>query len=177
MILGFIASIFLRVIIGLPHVAQSTFAGIVFAVCLLFLTMLAGIRLQFSWRVLGIGISGGIALLIVPLLMHAYYHGIWQTGAGYWSWALGASIVAACEELFLRGALFTLLQVWLGDSSAVCISALLFALLHLPLYGWHSVLLDVGVGVLLGTLRLMSGTVVSPIIAHVLADLGGWWLR
>lgn len=175
--LGFIASIFLRVLIGRPHVAQSILAGLVFAASLLVLSIAVGVRVPFSWRAVGIGVAGGAGLLLIPLLTHVYHNEVWHVGSGYLLWAAGASIVATCEELFLRGALFGTLQVWHGDVFAVCTSAVLFALLHLPLYGWHSVLLDAGVGVFLGVLRLTSGSTLSPVIAHILADLGGWWLR
>jgi hypothetical protein len=37
--------------------------------------------------------------------------------------------------------------------------------------------LDIAVGVWLGTLRAISGTVTAPALAHSLADLAGWWLR
>jgi hypothetical protein len=44
-------------------------------------------------------------------------------------------------------------------------------------YGWAVVPLDIAVGVWLGTLRAVTGTVAAPAIAHSLADLAGWWLR
>jgi len=39
------------------------------------------------------------------------------------------------------------------------------------------VALDFAVGVGLGALRLWSGSVTAPALAHVGADLAGWWLR
>ena len=38
-------------------------------------------------------------------------------------------------------------------------------------------MLDLAVGVWLGALRAVSGSVAVPAIAHTLADLAGWWLR
>ena len=50
-------------------------------------------------------------------------------------------------------------------------------LLHVPLYGWGSLPLDLAVGVFLGVLRALTGSLAAPAAAHVLADLAGWWLR
>ncbi|MQA64109.1 MAG: CPBP family intramembrane metalloprotease, partial [Actinophytocola sp.] len=61
--------------------------------------------------------------------------------------------------------------------AAIGVCAVVFALLHVPLYGWWIVPLDLAVGVFLGALRWVSGSVVAPATAHVLANLAGWWLR
>ena len=55
-------------------------------------------------------------------------------------------------------------------------AAIAFAALHVPLYGWHAVPLDFAVGLVLGATRLLAGTWTAPAIAHVGADLAGWWL-
>ena len=55
-------------------------------------------------------------------------------------------------------------------------TAVLFALMHVPLYGWHVVPLDLGVGLWLAGLRLATGGVAAPAIAHTVADLATWWL-
>jgi membrane protease YdiL (CAAX protease family) len=60
--------------------------------------------------------------------------------------------------------------------AAVVVAAIAFALLHAPLYGWHAVPLDLAVGVVLGATRALAGTWTAPAIAHVGADLAGWWL-
>lgn len=59
---------------------------------------------------------------------------------------------------------------------AIAVTSLAFALIHVPLYGWHVVPLDLGVGVWLAGLRLASGSVAAPAIAHALADLATWWM-
>ena len=48
--------------------------------------------------------------------------------------------------------------------------------MHVPFYGWHVVPLDLGVGVFLAGLRLASGSVAAPAIAHIVADLATWWV-
>ena len=64
-----------------------------------------------------------------------------------------------------------------GDAAAVLVPAVAFAALHVPLYGWHVVPLDLAVGVLLGELRRSTGTAAAPAVTHVGADLAAWFLR
>jgi membrane protease YdiL (CAAX protease family) len=51
-----------------------------------------------------------------------------------------------------------------------------FALMHVPLYGWHVVPLDLAVGLALGGLRVATRGVAAPAVAHAVADLATWWL-
>ena len=51
-----------------------------------------------------------------------------------------------------------------------------FALLHVPLNGWHVVPLDLAVGLGLGGLRVATRSVVAPAAAHAIADLATWWV-
>ena len=94
----------------------------------------------------------------------------------YAGWAFATAIVATTEEAFLRGALFDAVSRWRGPDLAVVVTAVAFAALHVPLYGWHVLPLDVAVGIGLGGLRLAAGTWTAPAVAHVGADLAGWWL-
>ena len=91
-------------------------------------------------------------------------------------WASVTLVVAFGEELVLRGALFEAIATSLGDPAAVLVTSVAFALIHVPLYGWHVVPLDLGVGLWLGGLRLVSGGVAAPAVAHAIADLATWWL-
>jgi membrane protease YdiL (CAAX protease family) len=59
---------------------------------------------------------------------------------------------------------------------AVVVTAVLFAALHLPLYGVGAMPIDLCAGVFLGSLRVASGGVVAPALAHVIADVGGGWI-
>ena len=86
-------------------------------------------------------------------------------------------LVACTEEAVLRGAMFfTELDAPFGVAAAVLATSAVFALVHVPLYGWHVVPLDLGVGLWLAGLRLASGGVAAPAVAHTLADLATWWL-
>lgn len=101
--------------------------------------------------------------------------GAWFTG-GFGPWAAITVLVATAEELVLRGALFGAIWRASGVTAAVVATSAAFALIHVPLYGWHVVPLDLGVGLFLGGLRLMSGGLTAPAAAHALADLATWWL-
>ena len=96
--------------------------------------------------------------------------------AGFPAWAVLTVVVAGAEEAFLRGALFDAVQRRAGANAAVVVAAAAFAALHVPLYGWHVVPLDLTVGLVLGATRLVAGTWTAPAVAHVGADLVGWWL-
>jgi membrane protease YdiL (CAAX protease family) len=91
-------------------------------------------------------------------------------------WTLVTILVATAEELVLRGALFDSLRDVGGLAVAVIVTSAVFAVMHVPFYGWHVVPLDLGVGMLLAGLRLASGSVSAPAVAHVLADLATWWV-
>ena len=91
-------------------------------------------------------------------------------------WTPVVAIVAIAEEVVLRGVLFDAVRVWGGAGWALLATTVLFALIHLPLYGVGALPLDLAVGLLLGGLRIISGGVLAPAIAHVIADLAGGWL-
>ena len=147
-----------------------------FGLALLALAAVAGFqRPSWRWPAWTWGLAGGVVLCLVPL-----WHRLHHTGAGggaFPLWAAVVSLVAVAEELLLRGALFEALARWRDENTAIGVSAVAFALLHVPVYGWHVLPLDLAVGVALGVLRAVSGSVTAPAVTHVLADLAGWWLR
>jgi membrane protease YdiL (CAAX protease family) len=91
-------------------------------------------------------------------------------------WALVTVLVAATEEGILRGAVFDRLRVAGGLPVAIAVTTAAFALMHVPLYGWHVVPLDLAVGLGLAGLRITTGSIVAPAAAHAVADLATWWL-
>jgi membrane protease YdiL (CAAX protease family) len=91
-------------------------------------------------------------------------------------WAAVVSLVAVAEEVVLRGVLFAALAEARGIIPAVLLTPVIFALLHIPLYGPGVLPLDLAVGLWLGALRVVSGSVVAPATAHALADVAAWWL-
>lgn len=153
-------------------------AGLVFAVALLALAAGAGWRAgkpRFSAAALGIG--GGIVLVAawlgsrqgIPIDLAPFNSAIAL-------WTPVVAIVAVAEEVVLRGVLFDAVRGWSGDGWALVATTVLFALIHLPLYGVGSLPLDLAIGLLLGGLRVVSRGVLAPAVAHVIADLAGGWL-
>jgi membrane protease YdiL (CAAX protease family) len=172
---GFAAAVGLRVLVGGADVARSARAGVLFGVCLVLLALAARTRVQISWPNVAVGL-GGAALLCLPVVLHRSERPL-AAATGFASWAVIVSFVAVAEEVFLRGALYDAVTDAAGDLAAIAVAAVSFALLHVPLYGWHVVPLDLVVGVLLGELRRRTGTAATPAVTHVAADLAGWFLR
>ena len=113
----------------------------------------------------------------IPMLAGRYVPaGLGRPAAPFVPWALVITLVAVAEEIVLRGVLFRRLRAAGGTAIAVLATAILFALMHVPLYGWHVVPLDLGVGLVLGGLRVVTRTVAAPAAAHAVADLATWWL-
>lgn len=175
LLVGFGIAVALRVLIGGAGVAQSAAAGLVFGACLLGLSAVAGVRIPITVRAVGLGVLGAVALTIPVAIGHAARP--LHDAGGFSSWAVVVTFVAAAEEIFLRGALYQALTAAAGTTTAITVGAVAFALLHVPLYGWHVVPLDLVVGALLGELRRLTGTPAAPALSHVLADLAAWFLR
>lgn len=85
--------------------------------------------------------------------------------------ALGLSLLAGvAEEALFRRALYGAL-VRRGPAIAVIVSALAFALLHVPAYGWVAFPVDLGAGLVFGWQRHASGSWAAPALTHVTANL------
>jgi hypothetical protein len=174
LLVGFGVALGLRLLAGGDDVARSVPAGLLFAACLLALVVAAGTRVPVTRRALALGLLGILVVCLPVGLGHLVALKPLHGTDGFLPWALAVTVVAAAEELFLRGALFDAVgRPW----PAVALGAVLFALLHVPLYGWHVVPLDLAVGVVLGGLRVEAGTPAAPAVTHVGADLVGWFLR
>jgi len=77
---------------------------------------------------------------------------------------------AVAEEAFFRGALYARLAPR-GAVVAVVGSAMAFALIHVPLYGWALLPVDLGAGLLLSWQRWASGTWTVPAATHSFANV------
>jgi membrane protease YdiL (CAAX protease family) len=153
--------------------------GALFGLALLALAAAGGVRLAApAPPALLIGLGGSAVLVALAIgasqLAGQPLRAVPKTE--FAAWALITVVVASAEELVLRGALFNALRDAVGLTVAVALTSTAFALIHVPLYGWHVVPLDLGVGVFLAGLRLASGSSAAPAIAHVIADLATWWL-
>lgn len=161
------------------QVALSAFvAGAAFGLVLVAMASFAGWRpARPSVGSLLVGSLGGIVFVALPRLAHPLLPAvIGMRPEPFAAWVLVTAVVVTGEEALVRGALFTALERAAGPVAAVAVTSLAFALMHVPLYGWHVVPLDLGVGVWLGGLRLATGGVAAPAIAHGLADLSTWWI-
>jgi membrane protease YdiL (CAAX protease family) len=175
---GIGAALALRVALGGSEGPGSMPAGLVFALALLALATGAGWRPgrpSIRAAALGVGVGGvlvaawvtahpGTALDLAPL------------NAAMALWTPIVAIIAVAEEVALRGVLFDAVRGWGGDGWALAATTVVFALMHVPLYGIGALPVDLAVGLLLGGLRIVSGGVLAPAVAHVIADLAGGWL-
>jgi membrane protease YdiL (CAAX protease family) len=167
-----------RALIGGAAPAASVPAAVVFTTALLAAAVCAGARPRHvSWSGAMLGIAGGAALVALSFLgLPSIVLGARAQALTLTWWLPLVSVVAAAEELVFRGVLFEAVRDRSGDVVAVGVTALLFAAIHLPLYGASALPIDLCVGVFLGCLRVGGGGVTAPLIAHVLADAATGWL-
>jgi len=152
--------------------------GLGFGIALAVVALAAGQRPSVpSVRSVAAGIAGGAVLVALAVVASSGGPpGLVAPAAPFGPWAAVTVLVAIGEEAVLRGALFDAAEEAAGLVVAIGASSVLFALIHVPLYGWHVVPLDLAVGIWFAGLRLVSGRVAAPAIAHALADLATWWL-
>jgi membrane protease YdiL (CAAX protease family) len=115
-------------------------------------------------RIVGVTLLGVGAVALVRAIappIHAVYTGE----------AFAANIVAAiAEEAFFRRFVYG----WLAARSegfAIVGAAALFALIHVPIYGFGVLPIDFAAGLLLGWQRRESGTWMSPAVTHIVANI------
>ena len=85
--------------------------------------------------------------------------------------ALPLSLLAAvAEEALFRRSLYDRL-IARGPVIAVVVSAVAFAALHVPAYGWAVFPVDLGAGLLFGWQRHAAGTWTAPALTHATANL------
>jgi membrane protease YdiL (CAAX protease family) len=130
-----------------------------------------------------LAVAAGLALWVASLGLIELQYTLWAPPAGYleafrrlhealrprdpldalWSVAAIAAAPALFEELSVRGVLLPSLRPRLGSAGAVAASALVFALMHWDPYRFA---FTFAVGGALGALRLRSGVLLVPILAH-----------
>lgn len=156
-------------------------AGFVFGAGLLGASLVSGwrpsARLRTFLPALGIGAVGGCVLIVLPRLLHPDAPSlVGMRPQPFVVWVAVTLMVAAGEEVLLRGVLLDATNQVAGPVAAVALSSIAFALLHVPLYGWSVVPLDLAVGVWFCGLRLATRSLAAPTVAHAIADLASWWL-
>jgi membrane protease YdiL (CAAX protease family) len=79
-------------------------------------------------------------------------------------------LAAVAEEAFFRRFAYGVLEGW-GRAGAIVGSAILFAAVHLTIYGAWVLPLDLGAGLVLGWQRWASGRWSVPALTHVVANV------
>ena len=126
---------------------------------------------------MGFGVAGGAALCLPALAIRLLASDAHRPAGSFLVWASVVAFVAIAEEGFLRGTLRDATVSWLGVNQSIVVTSACFGLLHVPLYGWVALPLDLAVGIALGCLREATRSPAAPAAAHVTADLVAWWLR
>ena len=174
---GLAAVVGLRWAATVAGVAGGVAIGLVFGLGLLVVAFAVGWRPALERRSsIAIGAAGGAVLVVLALATRSGLLPWLAPPAAFMPWVAVTILVASAEELVLRGALFDELDGSLGTLAAVLVTSVVFALMHVPLYGWHVVPLDLGVGMWLAGLRLATGGIAAPAVAHAIADIATWWL-
>ena len=118
--------------------------------------------LGVSLLVFGVGAAGfvvGRALLDVPVV------------AGSLAVAVGLNgLAAVAEEAFFRRHLYALLEGSWGPAAAVVGTAVAFAVVHVTVWGWWVLPLDLAAGLVLSWQRAATGRWSVPAATHVLAN-------
>jgi membrane protease YdiL (CAAX protease family) len=158
-------------------VAGAVTIGLVFGLGLVVVALVSGWRptRERPSSIAG-GAAGGMVLVALAIVTRSGQLPWLAPPAAFVPWVAVTILVASAEEVVLRGALFDALDRSTATRGAVLITSVAFALMHVPLYGWHVVPLEFGVGLWLAGLRLTMGGIAAPAIAHSIADLATWWL-
>jgi membrane protease YdiL (CAAX protease family) len=86
-------------------------------------------------------------------------------------WFQAVSVTAGiCEELLFRGFLMWALRPWLGLWGAFAATSILFGLGH-SYQGRRGLLNSTVIGMVLGALALLTGSILPGMILHALVDL------
>ncbi|HET9848991.1 MAG TPA: CPBP family intramembrane glutamic endopeptidase [Candidatus Dormibacteraeota bacterium] len=149
----------------------------VFAACLLGISLIqtpARLTEDVLWG-RGAAILAGLAVGAVLLLPGISGSPTSRPLAAFWSWAAIAAIVATLEETAIRAVLYRSWRDEAGPVAAIVAGAAVFALIHLPRYGFAAMPLDLAVGFALSGLRAVTGRVLPCAVAHTIADWGAWF--
>jgi membrane protease YdiL (CAAX protease family) len=160
-----VGALLLRImVIGAPG-ATVVFAAVLAALAVVSLAMPVGAGTAAwlpQWIVLALGAAAVIAIAIVVDARVPLPHGGLVL-------VLGVA-AAASEELFFRRLVYGTLDAW-HPAVAIIGSALLFAVVHVPLYGAPVFWVDLGAGLLFSWQRWASGNWTTPAATHALANV------
>jgi membrane protease YdiL (CAAX protease family) len=177
-------------LLAVQSLALLAMAGLVAAV-LLILTRWEGLPLAAiglhapSWRgvAIGIGIAALFIAVIGPLLLRMPgWLGLAGFEAGRQEIAampvslllLSIIIVGAAEEVLYRGYAIERLEALTGSVVLACaLSSAVFALAHVPLWGWGPSLTTLISGAIFAALYAWQRDLFPLILAHILTDIAG----
>jgi membrane protease YdiL (CAAX protease family) len=175
---GLAAATLARAALNGQTVASALLAGTGLGIALLAISALAGWRPgRPALRSVPVGLAGGAILLLLPRLIGSGV--VVRLGIApepMAAWLAVTILVAAAEEVLLRGALVDALAEGLGFTPALVVSSIAFGLMHVPLYGWGVLPADAAAGIWLLGLRLAGGGLGAPVVAHAMVDIATWWL-
>jgi membrane protease YdiL (CAAX protease family) len=162
--------------------ADPLLLGVVFGVALASIALIGrGRPGRPAARSVAVGIMVGVGLAASTIIASSSAglgvgNLLGRPAAPFVPWAVIIVLVAVAEEAIVRGRLFDAIRRAGGVGVALAVTTAAFALMHVPLYGWHVVPLDLAVGLALGGLRVATGGIAAPAAAHAIADLATWWL-
>ncbi|MFY9586057.1 MAG: CPBP family intramembrane glutamic endopeptidase [Actinomycetota bacterium] len=116
-------------------------------------------------RVCVTALAVGIAAFAIVRTRSVYLPGVATLAGG-----AGSLVGAVAEEFFFRRLVYDGLARW-GAPIAIIGAALAFAAVHVPVYGFAVLPIDITAGLILGWQRWSTGTVTVPALTHVAANL------
>jgi membrane protease YdiL (CAAX protease family) len=168
---GIVALLVRTRVLAMPVGARAlSLAALLLAVAIaaLLVPVPASVAHARPWAVL---VVGGAAVLLATAAVAPIIP------APLGAWALPLALLAAvAEEALFRRALYAWLEPS-GAAIAVAVTAVAFALIHLPLYGTAALPVDLGAGLLLSWQRWASGTWAVPAATHAFANVLAVGLR
>lgn len=127
-----------------------------------------------EWKLLALGVATFVTLGLLQSLLPMpkdtpFEHLFDRPRDAYLLAILAVSIGPLMEELFFRGFLYPVLARRMGVAWGIVLTALPFALLHLPQYGWAwgAALVIFLVGVVCGLVRAATRSVAASFLVHV----------
>ena len=122
-------------------------------------------------------IGAAVSLFVAFLYLGVVADRFPSVAGADWAWPpamllLSLSILPAfLEEWTCRGALWMLCRRVIGRRATWAVTSVLFGLLHAPAWGWGGVPTRVLSGLVFGELRLRTGGLAAPVLAHLLNNL------
>ena len=134
-------------------------------------TALAAVIAALDSAVQG-GVDTGVIAARLPGLLGLRPHGAGRIVVRVAPATVAATVVAAvAEEVFFRRLVYGWLASSWGAVVAICGSAVAFAAIHVPVYGFAVLPIDTAAGLLLGWQRWMTGGWSASGLTHVAANL------